>query len=223
MAKIKILLADDHIVVRQGIREIIQHESDMEVVGEAGDGEEAVKQCIKLHPDVVVMDIVMPNVDGIEATKQIKTKYPDIAVLILTAYDDDQYVFALLEAKVAGYLLKTVSGQELISTIRSVCSGESALQASIAKKVIDRYNAAMRPGSRGLGDTLTKKEMDVLRLVAKGITNKQIAEELDLKVQTVRSRIKKIFKKLNVATRTEAAMYAMQKGWISLHDVEKKH
>jgi NarL family two-component system response regulator LiaR len=223
MVKIKILLADDHVVVRQGIREVIQHETDMEIVGEAGDGEEAMKQCIKLHPDVVVMDIVMPNVDGIEATKQIKAKCPDTAVLILTAYDDDQYIFASLEAHVAGYLLKTVSGQELISTIRAIRSGESVLKPSIARKVIERYNAAMRPRSRGLGDTLTKKEMDVLRLVAKGITNNQIAEELDLKVQTVRSRIKKIFKKLNVATRTEAAMYAMQKGWISLHEVEKKH
>ena len=174
-----------------------------------------------LDPLVVLMDLTLPGVNGIEATKQIKEKYPNIAVLVLTAYDDDQYVFALLEAKAAGYLLKTVRGQELISTIRAVCSGESVLQPSIARKVIDRYNAAMRPGSRGLNEPLTKKEMDVLKLAARGITNKQIAEELNLKVQTVRSRLKKVFKKLNVSSRTEAVMYALKKGWISLHEVEQ--
>ena len=221
MAKIKILLAEDHIVVREGTRELLQNETDMEVVGEADDGVQAVQMCGKLRPDVVIMDIAMPNLNGIEATKQIKEKYPDIAVLVLTAYDDDQYVFALLEAKAAGYLLKTVRGQELISTIRAVCAGESVLQPSIARKVIDRYNAAMRPGSRGLNEPLTKKEMDVLRLAARGITNKQIAEELNLKVQTVRSRLKKVFKKLNVSSRTEAVMYALKKGWISLHEVEQ--
>ena len=221
MAKIKILLAEDHIVVREGTRELLQNETDMEVVGEADDGVQAVQMCGKLRPDVVIMDIAMPNLNGIEATKQIKEKYPDIAVLVLTAYDDDQYVFALLEAKAAGYLLKTVRGQELISTIRAVCAGESVLQPSIARKVIDRYNAAMRPGSRGLNEPLTKKEMDVLKLAARGITNKQIAEELNLKVQTVRSRLKKVFKKLNVSSRTEAVMYALKKGWISLHEVEQ--
>jgi DNA-binding NarL/FixJ family response regulator len=220
MAKIKILLAEDHIVVREGTRELIQREPDMEVIGEAGDGIQAVQMTGKLRPDVVVMDIVMPNLNGIEATKQIKEKYPDTAILILTAYDDDQYVFALLDAKVSGYLLKTVRGQELISTIRAICSGEQVLQPSIARKVIERYNAAMKPGgSKGMIGPLTKKEMDVLLLAARGMTNKEIAEELNLKVQTVRSRLKKVFKKLNVSSRTEAAMCAMKNGWISLHEL----
>ena len=219
MAKIKILLAEDHIVVREGTRELIQREPDMEVIGEAGDGIQAVQMTGKLRPDVVIMDIVMPNLNGIEATKQIKEKYPDTAILILTAYDDEQSLFALLEAKVSGYLLKTVRGQELISTIRAIYAGESVLQPSIARKVIEGYNASTRPGSKGMTGPLTKKEMDVLRLASKGITNKEIAEELNLKVQTVRGRLKKVFKKLNVSSRTEAVMYAMKKGWISLHEL----
>ena len=218
MAKIKILLAEDHIVVREGTRELIQREPDMAVIGEAGDGIQAVQMTGKLRPDVVIMDIVMPNLNGIEATKQIKEKYPDTAILILTAYDDEQSLFALLEAKVSGYLLKTVRGHELISTIRAIYAGESVLQPSIARKVIEGYNASTRPGSKGMTGPLTKKEMDVLRLASKGITNKEIAEELNLKVQTVRGRLKKVFKKLNVSSRTEAVMYAMKKGWISLHE-----
>ena len=218
MAKIKILLAEDHILVREVIRELIQREPDMEVIGEAGDGIQAVQMTRKLRPDVVIMDIAMPNLNGIEATKQIKEKYPDTAILILTAYDDEQALFALLEAKVSGYLLKTARGQELISTIRAIYAGESVLQPSIARKVIEGYNASTRPGSKGMTGPLTKKEMDVLRLASKGITNKEIAEELNLKVQTVRGRLKKVFKKLNVSSRTEAVMYAMKKGWISLHE-----
>ena len=220
MDKIKILLAEDHILVREGTREIIQREPDMEVVGEADDGNQAVRMTGKLHPDIVIMDIVMPNLNGIEATKQIKAKYPDTAVLILTAYDDEHYIFASLDAKASGYLLKTARGQELISTIRAIRGGESVLQPSIARKVIERYHSATKPGSKGMTGPLTKKEMDVLRLAAKGITNKEIAEELNLKVQTVRSRLKKVFRQLNVSSRTEAVMYAMKKGWISINEVQ---
>lgn len=219
MAKIKILLAEDHTVVREGIRALIQRESDMEVIGEAGDGTQAVQMTGKLHPDLVIMGIVMPNLNGIEATKQIKAKYPDTAILILTAYDDEHYIFPSLDAKVSGYLLKTARGQELISTIRAIHSGEQVIQPSIARKVIERYHAATRPGGKDMTGPLTKKEMDVLRLAARGITNKEIAEELNLKVQTVRSRLKKTFKKLNVSSRTEAVMYAMKSGWISLHEL----
>jgi DNA-binding NarL/FixJ family response regulator len=220
MDKIKILLAEAHILVREGTRALIQREADMEVIGEADDGNQAVKMTGKLRPDLVIMDVVMPNLNGVEATKQIKARYPDTAILILTAYDDEQYVFASLDAKVSGYLLKTARGQELISTIRAICSGESVLQPSIARKVIERYNAATKPGSKGMTGPLTKKEMDVLRLTARGKKNKEIAEELNLKVQTVRSRLKKTFKKLNVSSRTEAVMYAMKKGWISIHEVQ---
>ena len=220
MAKIKILLAENHIVVRECIRELIQRDPDMKVIGEADDGIQAIQMCGKLRPDIVVMDIVMPNLNGIEATRQIKEKYPDISVLVLTAYDDDQYIFDLLEAKAAGYLLKTVRSQELIYTIRAIYSGESMLQPAIARKVIERYNAAISPDSKGLTQPLTKKEMDVLKLAARGITNEQIAEELNLKVLTVRGQMKKIFRKLNVSSRTEAVMYAMKKRWISLHELQ---
>lgn len=220
MAKIRVLLAEDHIIVRDLIRDLIQRETDMEVVGEADDGVQAIQMAGKLQPDIVVMDIIMPNLSGIEATKQIKEKHPEISILILTGYDDDQYVFALLEAKASGYLLKTACAKELISAIRSVYSGESVLQPSISRKVIERYKTATRPGSYGESYPLTKKEMDVLRLAARGITNEAIAQELNLNVATVRQRMKKVFNKLNVKTRTEAVMYAMRKGWISLHEPE---
>jgi NarL family two-component system response regulator LiaR len=220
MAKIKILLAEDHLVVREGIRDLIQREPDMEVIGEAADGIQAVQMTGKLRPDIVIMDIVMPNLNGIEATRQIKQKYPDTAILMLTAYDDDQYIFDSLGAKVSGYLLKTVRGQEFISTIRAIYSGGSVLQPSITSKVVERYEAAMRPGGRGFTELLTKKEMDVLQRAARGMSNKGIAEELNLKEQTVRSRLKKIFKKFNVNSRTEAVIHAMKKGMISMHDVQ---
>lgn len=220
MTKLKILLAEDHTIVREGTRALIQRESDMEVIGEAADGIQAVQMTGKLRPDLVIMGIMMPNLNGIEATKQIKAKYPDTAILILTAYDDDRYIFDLLDANISGYLLKTVCARDLISNIRAVCSGKQVLQPSIARKVIEGYYKATKPGSLGMTGPLTKKEMDVLRLAARGITNKEIADELNLKVQTVRSRLKKTFKKLNVSSRTEAVMYAMKKGWISIHEVQ---
>ncbi|MCX8125745.1 MAG: response regulator transcription factor [Dehalococcoidia bacterium] len=219
MEKIRILLAEDHVVVRESIKQLLSREPDLEVVGEAGDGEQAVQMVNRLSPDVLVLDVAMPKVNGIEATKRIKQSKPSTAILILTAYDYDQYIFALLEAGAAGYLLKDVSGQELINAIRSVHRGDSVLHPTVAKKVMQRFRSPLR-GSEGRGaDLLTEREMEVLKLAANGKSNKEIAEELVLSVRTVEAHLGNIFNKLGVGSRTEAIIHALKKGWVELEQV----
>jgi NarL family two-component system response regulator LiaR len=219
MEKIRVLLAEDHIVVREGTRELLRREQDMEVVGEAGDGEEAIELATKLQPDVVVMDIAMPKVNGIEATKRIKELYPSTAVLILTAYDNEQYIFALLEAGAAGYLLKNVRRSELIDAVRAVYAGESVLHPVVAHKVLQRFRGGGGAGGdQGGRDILSEREMEVLRLASKGISNKDIAKELVLSVRTVQAHLSNIFNKLGVGSRTEAVLYALRRGWLSLEE-----
>ena len=217
MAKIRVLLAEDHVMVREGTREFVQREPDMEVVGEAGDGEEAVKLAKELKPDVVVMDIAMPKLNGIEATKQIKKLAPSIAVLILTAYDYDQYIFALLEAGAAGYLLKGVRVHELIDAIRAVYAGESVLHPVVARRVVDRLVSPAQGETQEI--PLSEREMEVLKLAATGVSNKDIAQQLFLSPRTVQVHLGNIFSKLGVASRTEAILYALRKGWLTLDDL----
>ena len=222
MNTIRVMLAEDHILVREGTRELLDREKDLQVVAEAGDGEEAVRLATEHRPDVVVMDIAMPKLNGIEATKQIKDADPTIAVLVLTAYDDAQYIFTFLEAGAAGYLLKDVSTKDLVEAIRAVNAGESVLHPTIARKVIDYFS--QRVDKRHTGeepsalDQLTQRELEVLKLAAKGMTNREIGHELTISVRTVQVHLSNVFGKLGVGSRTEAVLYALRRGWLTLED-----
>ena len=220
MPKITILLAEDHVVVRESIRQLLEREAGFEVIGEASDGEEAVDMARRLKPDVVIMDISMPNLSGIEATRQIKALYPSIAVLILSAYDDDQFVFSLLEAGAAGYLLKSVRGHELIDAVRAVYAGESVLHPSIARKVLNRFvPASGERREQKPVEVLSERETEVLRLATRGLSNQDIANELSLSLRTVQAHLGHIFNKLQVSSRTEAVVRALKEGWITLEDI----
>ena len=220
MGEIRVLIADDHAVVREGTRQILEHEPDLKVVAEAADGDEAVKLTGSSKPDVAIIDISMPRVDGIEATRQIKALYPQVAVLILTAYDDDQFVFSLMEAGAAGYLLKSVRGSELVDAIRAVYSGESVLHPSIARKVLNRFVPSLDKGQRQEPpETLSQREMEVLQLATQGLSNQDIADELSLSLRTVQAHLGHIFNKLRVSSRTEAVVRALKEGWITLDDI----
>jgi len=221
MHRITILLADDHVLVREGTRQLLEREEDLEVVAEAGDGEEAVRLTAQTRPDVALVDIAMPRLNGIEATRQIKEISPGTAVLILTAYDDDQYVFALLEAGAAGYLLKNVRGRDLVEAIRAVNAGESALHPVIARKVINRFSATFsQPPAQPTCDPLSEREMEVLRLAAKGLGNREIADHLCLSTRTIQAHLSTIFAKMDVGSRTEAVVQALRKGWLALEETQ---
>jgi two-component system, NarL family, response regulator LiaR len=217
---IRILIADDHAFVREGTRRILEQEPDLEVVAEAGDGEEAVKLACDLKPHVALVDVAMPRIDGIEATRRIKALCPAVAVLVLSAYDDDQFIFGLLEAGAAGYLLKSVRGQEIVDAIRAVHAGESVLHPSVARKVLNRFaGVSGKTRERKSLDLLTEREMEVLKMVTKGLSNKDIAEGLCLSVRTVQGHLANIFNKLRVSSRTEAVVHALKEGWVTLDDV----
>jgi len=220
MKKITILLAENHVVVRESIRRFLEREANFEVVGEAGDGEEAVQMASQLKPDVIVMDISMPKLNGIEATKQIKALQPSAVVLILTAYDYEQYIFPLLEAGAAGYLLKDVSSRELISAIQTVHKGEAVLHPAVARKVMERLRQTkVEPARERALDLLTEREITILKMAARGMSNNDIAQELHLSVRTIESHLGSIFNKLGVGSRTEAVIQAMKKGWFTLEEL----
>jgi DNA-binding NarL/FixJ family response regulator len=218
--EIKLVLADDHAVVRSGTRELLEQQPDLMIIGEASDGEEAVRLAQELEPDVVIMDIRMPKLNGIEATRRIKSQKPGVRILVLTAHDDDEYVFALLQAGANGYLLKTAEIDELVRAIRTVASGQPALAPEVTGKVMAQFTSG-----RGLPevitdnhetyDGLTDRELGILRLVGKGMSNKQIGKELFISDRTVQAHLSNIFSKLGVNSRTEAVMHAVRRGWIT--------
>jgi len=219
MNKIRVIIADDHTIVREGTRRVLEAEKDIEIVGEASDGEEAVNQATKLKPNVAIMDIAMPKLNGVEATRQIKSLLPSTAILILSAYDNDQYIFGILEAGAAGYLLKNVRSSELVDAIRAVYNGESVLHPVIARKVLQRFGPSPGQAKAGSPELLSERELEVLKLAAKGISNRDIADELCLSARTVQAHLANIFSKLQVGSRTEAILHGLKEGWYTLEEI----
>lgn len=220
MQKIKLIIADDHALFRDGTKSLLEQEPDIEVVGEASYGNEAVELVNKLRPHLVLMDIAMPKVNGIEATRQIKARYPATAVLILTAYDNEEYILALLEAGAAGYLLKNVSGKDLVNAIRAVHSGEAVLHPAIASKIFNQFVTSVQETSKAVQpQNLSDREMEILQLAAKGMSNQDIADALFLSRRTVQSHLASMFRKMGVGSRTEAILQALSKGWLALDDL----
>lgn len=215
-APITILIADDHVLVREGTRRLLEAESDIRVIGEAGDGATAIAEAERIKPDVIIMDVAMPVLNGIEATRQIKARMPQVAVLALTAHDDIQYVMKLLEAGAAGFLLKDVRGRELVEAVRAVHRGETTLNPAIAARA--QRLAAERRAITEERPPLSDREMEVLQEAARGLPNKDIARRLSLSVRTVHTHLGNIFSKLGVGSRTEAVLLALRNGWISLED-----
>lgn len=219
--KLTVLIADDHPLVREALHRALDVEEDMNVVAEASDGEEAVKLASELKPNVVVMDIVMPKVNGIEATRKIKEIAPDTAILILTAYDDEEYVLGLLDAGAAGYLLKSARGRDLVGAIRAIMAGESVLHPNIIARLLKRATVTLVKKNKAQG-LLSERESEVLRLVALGMSNKEVAEKLFLSQRTVKAHLTSVFNKLNVASRSEAIVKGLQWGLVTLENTEDK-
>ena len=219
---IRVILADDHAVVRKGIREFLEEDPEITVVAEAGDGGEAFRLVGEHHPDVAVLDIQMPRVTGIEATRQIKAAFPDVRVLILTAYEDDPYVFALLRAGADGYLLKSADPDDLVRAVKATAAGGKVLDPAVAGRVVAQMTAgksASRPAAASEQvEPLSERELDVLRLAGQGLTNKAIGLDLGISDRTVQGHLANIYGKLGVASRTEAVTKALKLGWIVLED-----
>lgn len=211
---IRVVLADDHAVVRKGIREFLEEDSSIRVVAEAGDGEEAVAMVAREKPDVAVFDIQMPKMNGMEAARLVRKDFPQTRVLMLTAYDDDPYIFAALQAGANGYLLKTSSADELVHAVHAMAAGESALSPAVAKKLVSRAMGG-QPTEPAI-EPLTDREMEILRLAARGMGNKQIGVTLSISDRTVQGHLANIYGKLHVGTRTEAVMFAVREKWIVL-------
>ena len=211
---IRVLLADDHVLVRQGIRQFLEDEGDLDVIAEANDGAEALRLIEQYRPDVAVLDVRMPKVTGVEATRRIKAQFPLVRVLILTAYDDDPYVFALLQAGADGYVLKTASADELVRAVRTVYAGQPALSPEVASKVIQQMTRGAPVGAADQVESLTERELDVLRLAARGKTNRAIGSDLGISHRTVQGHLASIYGKLGVNSRTEAVTEALRRGWI---------
>lgn len=221
---IKVLIVDDHRVVREGISAILNIVDDIDVLGEAKDGQEAIEQARALLPDVVLIDISMPRMDGVEATRAIKREHPHMGIVALTMYEEEQYIYDMIRAGATGYLLKDTDSSELTKAIRAIYRGESLINPSVASKILSEFSQLSEgKGRRVRADhDLTERELSVIRLLAEGKTNKEIANALNLSEKTVKNHVRNIFHKLHAYDRTHAAMLALRKGLIDLDELDVK-
>jgi len=219
--KTEIVLADDHPLLRKALKDLLGKEKDFEIAGEAGDGREAVRLATEISPNIVIMDISMPNMDGLEATQQIKATCPDVAVLVLTVHTDDECILEILQAGAAGYLIKSAFGDEVVQAVRAVVTGEMVLSHAIGQRLMKqaaRYPT--RPVSLEAGEKLSTRELEILKLTARGMSNKDIAQTLGIKLRTVKGHLADIFSKLRVASRTEAVIAGLRTGFLSMDDIQ---
>lgn len=226
--KIRIMIVEDHEIFRTGLRRALELEDDLEVIAEAGSGEEAMEKTAELEPDIILMDIHLPGMNGLQTTRQIKAKQPEIGVVVLTAYHDDEQLFHALRAGAAGYYPKEVAPATLIDCIREVSAGnyvigdEVMAAPQVAKWLLQQFEdmaiTGALPEDMEIFQPLTDREMEILRLIARGMSNKEIARALTISQQTVKNHMTAILRKLAVNDRTQAAVYALRRGWIRLQD-----
>jgi two-component system response regulator NreC len=212
---VRILIADDHTLVRQGIRLLLETQPDLQVIGEASDGAQVVQLALELHPDVVIMDLAMPNMDGLAATREIKRVLPATQILALTMHEGDDYFFKILAAGAAGYVLKRAAANDLLAAVRSVAAGEVVLNPSLVKKLVADYVGRTRTDereARTANSGLTQREQEVLTLIAEGLANREIAEKLGVSLSTVQTHNAHLIEKLNLRNRTELVKYALRHG-----------
>lgn len=217
MSKMKVLIVDDHVIVREGLRALLETQPDIKIVGEAANGQEALNKVVEVKPDIVLMDITMPGINGLEATRQIKQRNPDVKILVLTVHEGDEYFFKMLTAGASGYFVKGGSSNELVSAMRIVRQGDVYLYPTVAKKLLGEYLQRVRTGNNKKDyNGLTNRERQVLKLIAEGDSNQKIAELLVLSPTTVQTHRTHIMAKLGIHNRTELVKYAIRHGFITL-------
>lgn len=216
MGQIKVLLVDDHTLLRQGLRKLLELEPSLEVVGEAGNGQEAIQKTQELNPDVVLLDINMPGMNGVEVTALLKSSHPETKIIILTIHKDDEYVFEAVKAGASGYLLKDVETQELVKAVEAVFRGESIVDPAIASRLLKEFSRISKGGSDTNHDSLTEREKEILKLLVQGLSNREVAEKLFISEKTVKNHISNIFRKMEVTDRTQAVVKALKLGMVKL-------
>jgi len=214
MSKIRVVLADDHAILREGVKALLTASGDIEVVGEAADGREAVDRCRALDPDIAVLDIAMPGLGGIEATLELRRELPRVRILILTQYDDREYIRRLLKAGVSGYVLKKSAGASLVDAIRAVSHGGLVLDPGVAREAMEQYSTPAAGPEADPYETLTDREKQVLKLVAEGASNKEVADVLGISVKTAMSHRERVMEKLGLHNRTDLVRFALKQGVI---------